>query len=458
MDYTIPSSVTHPSGYNAEIPIVQADFDRGDFQPFSDDQNSRASSTSGSSNHPNIFVRGLPLAWSESEITAVFQQYGQLTSLRLVRHSITKQSLGYGFVRFQESSEAQAAINSLDGTTVLGHTLQVKFADADAGPPSAGSASGLTPSDSCYAKHLPANYTLPDIKKLFEPHGIIIDIKLFPCLDQFRGASVLVRMSSVEEAERAIAALNNTTPPRGTQPIIVRFVESPSEKADRITRKERSQLLQRAGLQTPNGSTAPAVAAGSLDAVQVQQAIAALSLASGSRLSGNDSSSDLHVGFQNIIGSGGTLPPGTSGAPALGYQHQQPVQSSICIKGMPSNADRLWMYENFARYGAIVGLRILIDDQTGLCNGTGFINYGEPLAALRAQQAMNGAPTGDSILMVTVQQQAKQQQPSQVHSLQGMGVSGSLGTASVIGAGMRGDGELQHLLYQQQQQNNSVWG
>lgn len=56
---------------------------------------SRSSSASGSNQqHPNVFVRGLPLAWSEAEITAVFQQYGQLSSLRLVRHSVTKQSLG----------------------------------------------------------------------------------------------------------------------------------------------------------------------------------------------------------------------------------------------------------------------------------------------------------------------------------------------------------------------------
>jgi len=56
---------------------------------------SRSSSASGGSQqHPNIFVRGLPLAWGESEITAVFQQYGNLNSLRLVRHSMTKQSLG----------------------------------------------------------------------------------------------------------------------------------------------------------------------------------------------------------------------------------------------------------------------------------------------------------------------------------------------------------------------------
>ena len=55
---------------------------------------SESGGSGNSSQHPNIFVRGLPLAWSEAEITAVFQQYGVLSSLRLVRHSVTKQSLG----------------------------------------------------------------------------------------------------------------------------------------------------------------------------------------------------------------------------------------------------------------------------------------------------------------------------------------------------------------------------
>ena len=64
----------------------------------------------------------------------------------------------YGFVRFADANEANAAIIALDGTSVLGHTLQVKFADADAGPPSTGTPTGLTPSDSVYVKHLPAAY------------------------------------------------------------------------------------------------------------------------------------------------------------------------------------------------------------------------------------------------------------------------------------------------------------
>lgn len=48
----------------------------------------------GDTAHPNVFVRGLPLAWGESELASVFSQYGELSSIRLVRHSMTKHSLG----------------------------------------------------------------------------------------------------------------------------------------------------------------------------------------------------------------------------------------------------------------------------------------------------------------------------------------------------------------------------
>ena len=63
------------------------------------------------------------------------------------------------------------------------------------------------------------------MQQLFEAHGAVLDVKLFPCLDQFRGASALVRMASVEAAERAINALNNTTPANGVQSLIVRWVD-----------------------------------------------------------------------------------------------------------------------------------------------------------------------------------------------------------------------------------------
>jgi RNA recognition motif-containing protein len=116
-----------------------------------------SSGSSGSNAHPNVFVRGIPLLWSEEELVSLFEKFGKLTSLRLVRHSVTKSSLGYGFVRYANADDAQSAIMGLHGTMIGDQALQVKFADADAGPPTNSTSSGLTPCDSCYVKHVPVS-------------------------------------------------------------------------------------------------------------------------------------------------------------------------------------------------------------------------------------------------------------------------------------------------------------
>ena len=56
--------------------------------------------------------------------------------------------------------------------------------------------------------------------------------------------------------------------------------------------------------------------------------------------------------------------------PSVCSAHQG-CAAAAAAAGMPGNADRLWMFENFSRYGAVVGLRVLVDEASGLCNGTG---------------------------------------------------------------------------------------
>jgi hypothetical protein len=253
----------------------------------------------------------------------------------------------------------------------------VKFADADAGPPSSGAPSGLTPSDSCYAKHLPAAYGVAEVQRLFEPHGGVVDVKLFPCLDQFRGASALVRMASVPASERAISALNNATPPGALQSLVVRFAESPAEKAARLMRRERQHAAA-------HGDPLAGALAGGLagmDAAQLQHALAALSVG-------------------NLAAAAAGLSRGPSGALARGGGAGG---SAVCVKGAPPAADRLWAYENFARFGGVLSVRVLVDEHSGLCAGTVYVSYAEAGAAERARAAMGGARAGERALHVVVQ-------------------------------------------------------
>ncbi len=120
-------------------------------------------------------------------------------------------------------------------------------------------------------------------------------------------------MASLEAAERAITALNNSTPPGAVQSLIVRFAESVAEKAARLHRRE-AKSLQRLG--AANGALPGQLNGGiaALGADQLQQALSALSL-------GGAMPQAAAVRSQ--------LPP----APLVPQSYQPQVLSSICIKG-----------------------------------------------------------------------------------------------------------------------------
>ena len=104
--------------------------------------------------HSNLFVKSQLLSqpdFDEAALLKIFSPYGHIDSCRLVikpKHSIA-------FVRFSSITEAEAAL-SLNGTQVNGFTLEVKLADADAGPPAAGAsprAARLSSRSSSAAQH-----------------------------------------------------------------------------------------------------------------------------------------------------------------------------------------------------------------------------------------------------------------------------------------------------------------
>lgn len=92
------------------------------------------------------------------------------------------------------------------------------------------------------------------------------------------------------------------------------------------------------------------------------------------------------------------------GGPGGPLSRSNPPQGcSLYIKGMPEDADKLWLYEKFARFGAVQSVRVLVDEHTGKCNGIGFVNYNDPMGARIAHETMNGVSMGDRLLHVMIQ-------------------------------------------------------
>jgi splicing factor 1 len=94
--------------------------------------------------HSNLYVKGLPPELDQGTLQQLFQTFGAIESCRIVQDKITGLSKGYGFVKFSSVQSAQQAIDGLNGSTLGEHSLEVKFADTDAGPSPLGKLSCLS--------------------------------------------------------------------------------------------------------------------------------------------------------------------------------------------------------------------------------------------------------------------------------------------------------------------------
>ena len=66
----------------------------------------------------NIFVGNLAFATTEEELSQVFKSYGEVASVQIMTDRDTSRSRGFGFVEMPDSTEAQSAIDGLNGTSL----------------------------------------------------------------------------------------------------------------------------------------------------------------------------------------------------------------------------------------------------------------------------------------------------------------------------------------------------
>ncbi|PKN30469.1 MAG: RNA-binding protein [Deltaproteobacteria bacterium HGW-Deltaproteobacteria-21] len=83
----------------------------------------------------NIYVGQLPYSVTEDNLRAMFAEFGELESVRVISDRITGRSKGFGFVEMASNSEADTAMKSLNGKMVDGRSIKVIPADSGAKRP-----------------------------------------------------------------------------------------------------------------------------------------------------------------------------------------------------------------------------------------------------------------------------------------------------------------------------------
>ncbi len=77
----------------------------------------------------NIYVGNLSYRVEEEDLKAAFEQYGEVTSTRIIIDRETGKSKGFAFVEMTDEEAANTAVVSLEGSEFEGRNLRVSVAN-----------------------------------------------------------------------------------------------------------------------------------------------------------------------------------------------------------------------------------------------------------------------------------------------------------------------------------------
>jgi RNA recognition motif-containing protein len=76
----------------------------------------------------NIFIAGLSFKVNDADLSNLFEEYGVITSAKVITDRQSGRSKGYGFVEIDDDEAANKAIAELNGAEYDGRTISVSEA------------------------------------------------------------------------------------------------------------------------------------------------------------------------------------------------------------------------------------------------------------------------------------------------------------------------------------------
>jgi RNA recognition motif-containing protein len=76
----------------------------------------------------NIYVANIPFKASDADLKELFEEYGEVSSAKIIMDRDTQRSRGFGFVEMPDDTAAKTAIENLNGYSFEGKELSVNEA------------------------------------------------------------------------------------------------------------------------------------------------------------------------------------------------------------------------------------------------------------------------------------------------------------------------------------------
>ena len=76
----------------------------------------------------NIYVGNLNFKTTEEDLGAHFEQFGPVSSVKIISDRYSGQSRGFGFVEMEKKEDGEKAVSELNGQEFAGRALKINEA------------------------------------------------------------------------------------------------------------------------------------------------------------------------------------------------------------------------------------------------------------------------------------------------------------------------------------------
>uniref|UniRef100_A0AAR2JHY3 RRM domain-containing protein n=1 Tax=Pygocentrus nattereri TaxID=42514 RepID=A0AAR2JHY3_PYGNA len=428
----------------------------------------------GTMDHPDqpdidaikMFVGQIPRSWSEEQLRELFEPYGAVYEINVLRDRSQNppQSKGCCFITYYTRKSALEAQNALHNMKILPgmhHPIQMKPADSEK--------NNSVEDRKLFIGMISKKCNENDIRLMFSPYGQIEECRILRGPDGLSRGCAFVTFTARQMAQSAIKSMHQSQTMEGcSSPIVVKFADTQKDKEQKRMAQQLQQQMQQLnavsmwGNLTGLNSLGPQYLAVSTlkhhtyapifhlqhstsSSVNPMASLGALqSLAAGAGAGLNMSSLAGMAALNGGLGSGGlsngsgsTMEALTQAAysgiqqyaaaalpslynqsllsqqsiSAAGSQKEGPEGANLFIYHLPQEFGDQDLLQMFMPFGNVISAKVFIDKQTNLSKCFGFVSYDNPVSSQAAIQSMNGFQIGMKRLKVQLKRSKNDSKP-----------------------------------------------
>ncbi|KAL2537357.1 Polyadenylate-binding protein 8 [Forsythia ovata] len=160
-----------------------------------------AAAAVGAQHVTSLYVGDLEMNVTDSQVYDLFSQMGDVVSVRVCRDLTSQRSLGYGYINYSNSRDAERALEELNFTPLNGKSIRIMFSRRD--PSMRRSGAG-----NIFIKNLDKDIDHKALHETFSSFGDILSCKVATDAYGHSKGYGFVQYNSDEAAQKAIEKLN----------------------------------------------------------------------------------------------------------------------------------------------------------------------------------------------------------------------------------------------------------